>query len=62
MPSMLESTTFYKALTAAWFPQARPGSVLCYELFLINFSMVPLEFVAAQGQAFVKFLRDTTDA
>lgn len=61
VPPLMEGGGFYRALTASWFPAARPHSVLCYELLLIHFSVVPLDFVAAQGQAFVKFVRDTLD-
>ena len=61
MPALVEGSAFYKALVSSWFPQARPGTVLCFELYLINFSVVPLDFVAAQAQAFARFLRNTVE-
>ncbi len=56
-----ESGDIYQDLVSLCFPQARPGSVVCYELYAIHLSLLPLDFVGAQSLALVRFLQGNTD-
>ena len=55
----LRSTMLLVASPFRMFPDAKPGSVRCYELYTIHLSCVPFNFAAEQGQALVRELRDS---
>eukprot|EP00039_Didymoeca_costata_P019789 m.338937 g.338937 ORF g.338937 m.338937 type:complete len:884 (-) comp18606_c0_seq1:103-2754(-) len=51
--------SFYKTLTRRLFPDYKPNTVKCYELYLIHLSCVPFDFSSHQGQTLVRELRDS---
>ena len=50
---------FYMKLTQRMFPEHRPGSVRCYELYLIHLARVPFDFTVQQSESLVRELRES---
>lgn len=59
LTSASDTGFIHKDIVSAWFPQARPGSVMCYEVYAIYLSLVPLDFVAIECQKLVRLMRDS---
>lgn len=52
-------TQFYSDMVQQLFPTEKPGSVYCYELYMIHLALVPIELAMAQGHDLVNELRRT---
>ncbi len=51
------STTFFRDMAAALFPDRPAGSVTCHELYLVHLAVVPFESVVRMGRDLVPELR-----
>ena len=50
--------SFYKDLTRALFPSAKPGTIECFELYTLHVGVVSAQTIAAQNRRLVASLRE----